>query len=447
MSQTRPVALHIFLSIAMTGRSWWRQLCAGALIALAIAGCGSSDKNQCGGFVEPTRVLTPSATALALDVGAGGQVSAALSGGCATDDPTVSWVSSTPAVATVSASGAITAVGAGTSTITGTAFDNITRTTIVITVRLRTPTTIDARPHVDTLSPFGSRTLTVTVKDQGGVVLPAAPIVWRSLTPNLATVTSVGLVNAVASGTASIEATTPRTLPTDSLRDTVRILIVPACSLIRPIQVGTTFNGSFDLSTCQNLYGYRIANQYSITALTQAYYSIKLTPNVSTALVPLNLGSSLYGLPAADTAVTAYAVIKPGTSGFLIAAPSAASGLYTVTTALDPDSKLLCIPTDVTLGVTFRTGVTPTCMTRDIRLLPALSAGQVLRVSGTAPTYPVTLELRNYANNALLQRVTAPAAGGAAAITYTNLGGAPLVYVRVLGGTTVNEYVTVSIQP
>ena len=447
MSPARPLTHHFMQSIPMTGRSWWRQRCVGAIVALTIAGCGSSDKNQCGGFVEPTRVLTPSPTALALDVGAAGQVSAALSGGCATDDPTVSWVSSNPAVATVNATGGITAVGAGSATITGTAFDNITRTSIVITVRSRTPTSIDARPDVDTLSPLGTRALTATVKDQGGVVLPAASIVWRSLTPTLATVTTAGVVSAVASGTASIEATTPRTQPTDSLRDTVRILIVPACNLVRPVQLGTTFSGSFDASTCQSLYGFRIANQYSITVLTQAYYSMKLTPNVSTSLVPLNIGSSLYGLPAADTSVTAYAVVKPGTTGFLVAAPFPASGVYSVTTTLDPDPKLLCIPTDATFGVTFRTGVTPTCTTRDVRLLPALTAGQVVRATATAPSYAVTLELRNFNNNAVLQRVVASAAGATATINYTNATGVPQVYIRVFGGTTVNEYVTLTIQP
>ena len=417
------------------------------LVGVLAAGCGGGDKNACGGFVEPTRILTPSPATLALDVGGAGLVTATLSGGCATDPQAVTWQTSNAQVATVTATGAITAVGAGTATITATAFDNLTRATIIVTVRSRTPTTIDARPDVDTLSPLGTRTLTVTVRDQGGAVLAGAPIVWRSLTPSLATVTTAGVVSAVASGTASIEATTPRTLPTDSLRDTVRVLIVPACNLIRPVQIGTTFNGNFDASTCQNLYGYRIANQYSVTALTQAYYSIRLTPNVTTSLVPLNIGSALYGIPAADTAVTAYAVIKPGTTGFLVAAPFPASGAYSVTTALDPDPKLLCIPTDATFGVSFRTGVTQTCTTRDIRFLPALTTGQNVRATATAPTYAVTLELRNAATNAVLQRVVAPATGGTATINYTNVTGTPLVYLRVFGGTTVNEYVNLVVQP
>ena len=429
----------------MSSRVLWRSVCATMMLGLLFAGCAGSDNGQCGGFVEPTRVLTPAPATVALDVGGTSQVSAALSGGCATDPQTVSWQTSNAAVATVGATGSVTAVAAGTATLTGTAFDGKTRATIIVTVRLRTPTTLAARPSVDTLSPFGTRQLTATVRDQGGTVLTAAPVVWRTLTPTLATVSNTGVVGAVASGTAFIEATTPRSTPTDSLRDTVRVLIVPACNLIRPVQLGTTFSGSFDASTCQNLYGYRIANQYSVTALTQAYYSIKLTPNVSTSLVPLNVGSALFGLPAADTAVTAFVVIKPGTSGFLVAAPTAASGLYSVTTTLDPDPKTLCVPTDATFGVSFRTGVTQTCTTRDIRLLPALTSGQNVRATATAPTYAVTLELRNAANNAVLQRVVAPTTGGTASINYTNSTGTPLVYIRVFGGTTVNEFVNVVI--
>ena len=431
----------------MTGRAMWQRMSVAVVLAIAVMSCGGSDKNACGGFVEPTRVLTASPAALALDVGAAGQVSAALSGGCATDLQAVTWTSSDAQVATVNGTGAISAVGAGTATITATAFDNKTRATIIVTVRSRTPTTLAARPSVDTLSPFGTRALTAVVRDQGGAVLPAAPVVWRSLTPTLATVSSTGVVSAVASGTATIEATTPRTTPTDSLRDTVRVLIVPACNLIRPVQLGATFSGSFDASTCQNLYGYRIANQYSITALTQAYYSIRVAPNVSTALVPLNIGSALHGIPAADSAVTAYVVVKPGTTGFLVAAPFPAFGTYSVTTALDPDPKLLCVTTDATFGVSFRTGVTQTCTTRDIRMLPALTVGQNVRATATAPTYAVTLELRNAANNAVLQRVVAPTTGGTATLNYTNGLSTPLVYIRVFGGTTVNEYVNLVIQP
>ena len=424
-------------------------LSRGILLAFAavIVGtsCASTAKDSCGGFVAPLRVLTPTPATLSLDIGARSQVSASLSGGCSSDDPNVTWASSDAQVATVSASGAVSAVAAGNANIVATAFDGVTRATIPITVRARVATTIDARPDVDTLSPLGTRALTVTVRDQNSAILAGAPIVWRSLTPTLAGVTSTGTVTAIASGTASIEAATPRTTATDSLRDTVRILIVPACNLIRPVQIGSTFSGSFDASTCQNLYGYRIANQYSVSALTQTYYSVRVAPTVTTALVPLNISSQLFGLPTTDTAATGLVVIRPGTVGFLIAAPATTPGTYTVTTALDPDPKVSCVPTDVTTGVSFRTGVTPTCTTRDIRILPALTSGQQVRITGVAASYATTLELRNFATGALIQRAVASTIGGTASISFNNGSQSQLVFLRVLGAASVNDYVTITI--
>ena len=419
-------------------------VCAAAVIT---ASCSSEAAKSCGGFVAPLRVLTPTPTALSLDIGAQSQVSASLSGGCSGDDPTVTWLSSDAQVAIVSASGAVTAVAAGSANIVATAFDGVTRATIPITVRARVATTIDARPDVDTLSPLGTRTLTVIVRDQNSAVLANAPIVWRSLTPGLATVSSTGTVSAIAVGTASIEATTPRTSAADSLRDTVRILIVPACNLIRPVQLGGTFSGAFDASSCQNLYGFRIANQYSVSALTQAYYSVRVATTVTTGLVPLNIGTQFFGLPTTDTATTALVVIRPGTFGFLITSPATIPGTYSVTTALDPDPKLSCVTTEATTGVSFRTAVTPTCTTRDIRILPALTSGQQVRITGVATTYATTIELRNFATGALIQRAIAASIGGTASISVNNGTGAPLVFLRVLGSTTVNDYVTITIAP
>ncbi len=415
------------------------------LLGATVAGCSSGgDGNSCGGIIEPVRVLTPTPTALAIDIGGTGQVSVSLSGGCANDDRTVRWSTSNAQIATVDASGLVTAVGVGTATLTATAFGDKASTTVAITVRAKVATTIDARPDVDTLSPLGSRALTVTIRDQNGSVIVGAPVSWRTLSPNQASVTSAGLVNAIASGTASIEAATPRA-GADSLRDTVRILIVPACSLVRPVTIGTTITGSIDLSTCQNLFGYRVANQYSVTATEQTYYAVKLTPAIPMALVPLNISGALYGLPVADTATTGFAVIRAGTYGFLVTAPTQDPGTYSVTTSLNPDPRLACVPTDVTTGVTFATAITPTCTSRDVRILPALTNGQVVRITGTAPGFPVTLELRNFATGALIQRAVATAAGAVATISLTN-NAVRFGVVKVSGPANVNDLVTIAIQ-
>lgn len=418
-------------------------LCIALLTATVIAVACSGGSDACDGIIGPVRVLTPAPVSLTLNVGTTGQVTASLSGGCPNDDRNVQWLSSDTLVATVDASGKVRGVSGGGAILTATAFAGQARTTIAVTVRPRIATTIDAKPDVDTLSPLGTRALTVSIKDQDGLALTSAPVVWRTLTPTLATVTAAGVVTAVASGTASIEVATPRA-GADSLRDTVRILIVPACSLVRPVAFGTTVNGSIDASTCQNLFGYRVANQYSITASEQTYYAIRLVPTVALALVPLNISSGLYGLPAADTAVAALGVIRAGTFGFLVGSGATTPGTYTVTTSLNPDPRLTCATTDVTTGVSFQTALTPSCPARDIRILPALTVGQQVRITATAAGFPVAIELRNFSSAAVIQRAGATAAGGVATIAFTNTQ-ARFGALRVSGSGTLNDLVTVTI--
>lgn len=433
----------------MSGRAAMRRRLALAVLTVGagvlLAACGGGGGDGCGGIVDPTRVLSPSPPSLTLDVGTDSLVTASLSGGCATDDRTVAWTSTAPTIASVDANGRVRALSAGSATIIGTVGGNLASTSISVTVRPRIPTVLAVTPQLDTLSPAGTRALSATVRDQNGALLASAPVVWRSLTPNLASVTVAGVVNAIANGVASIEAATPRA-GADSLRDTVQVVIVTACSLVRAVPLGTSITGTIDNSTCQNLYGYRVANQYSITTTAQAYYSLRLVPTapLSAALVPMNIASSLYGLPVADTAVTALAVIRPGTVGFLVTAPSQAPGSYSVVTELDPDPRLTCATTDVTTGVNFRTALFAACLSRDIRILPTLTAGQQVRITASAGSFPVTIELRNGATNVLIQRATAASAGATATIAFTN-NTARLGILKVSGAAGANDFVTVVI--
>jgi Bacterial Ig-like domain (group 2) len=429
-------------------RSAWSF--AALVLGAVLVSCSAGDKNACGGIVEPLRVLTPTPASLTLDAGTLGQVTASPSGGCVDEDRSVTWTSSDGLIATVDAAGKVTALSGGTATLTATAFGDKARTTIPVTVRALIASTIDARPDADTLSPLGTLALSATVKDQNGAVLAAAPIAWRSLTPGLASVTPGGLMTAIANGSASIEAATPR-IGLDSLRDTVRVLIVTSCSLVRNVQIGSTINGVLDASSCQNLFGFRVANQYAVTAAVQTYYSIRLVPSagLSASLVPLNISSGLYGLPAADTATTAHVVIRPGTFGFMVTTPTppAAPRGYSVVTELNPDPRLSCVVTDATAGVTFRTALTPGCGSREVRILPALASGQQFRATGTAAGFPVTLELLNANTRVVLQRSVATGPGAVATVQVTNGTATTFVIVRVSNPASSNDLVTLTISP
>src|SRR5213078_2787777 len=101
------------------------------------------------------------------------------------------WVSATPAVATVSNTGVVTGVAAGTSVITYTNNNGCQRTATV---------TVNVLPTITgTLSVCIGSTTTLT-----GSGTPAASSPWISATPAVATVSNAGVVTGVAAGTSVI---------------------------------------------------------------------------------------------------------------------------------------------------------------------------------------------------------------------------------------------------
>lgn len=414
---------------------------AGAMLSIALSACSDGPKG-CG-ILNPTRVLTASPTTVTVDVGQTREVGLTFITNCSDDATTVDIVSGSPTIASVArtVTGAtITGLAPGTTTLTATAAAGPTTTLISVTVRALVPTTLTVTPVNDTLSPLGRRQLSSAVRDQNGAVLPNATVVWRSQTPALASVSSTGLVTASATGTATIEGKVATGTGTDSLSATTTILIVPACLLIRPLQFGVTYDGAFDASSCQSFLGYPMVDQFSLTSATQAYYAISLTPSVPMSLVALNLGSEFFGSPASTPGATLvnYGVMRAGTFGFMVAPPTIAASTYRVATQLNPDPGLTCAVTDVTRGVNFLTAMTPSCQSRDIRILPRLQANGRIVITAQAPSYPVRIDLMVFGTNEVLRVGATANAGDTATIDYVNTA-SRFVYLRMFGGPIIND--------
>ncbi|MFR0558794.1 Ig-like domain-containing protein [Pseudoscardovia radai] len=160
---------------------------------------------------EPQRVpvtivsLTPNP--LALTEGTSGQLKAAVLPTNATDK-SLTWASSDPSVATVDANGTVTAVKAGTATVTATASNGVKGEATVI-VTAKTPEIVDVTSVTLTPNP-----LALTTGKAGtltAVVLPTnatdKTLTWTSSDPSVATVDANGLVTAVKAGTATVTAT------------------------------------------------------------------------------------------------------------------------------------------------------------------------------------------------------------------------------------------------
>ena len=144
--------------------------------------------------------VTPAVSPVA--VGANVQLTATVrSGTTVLTDRVVGWSSSNDAVAVVSSTGRVTALKAGSATITatsegvsGTAFVGVGVATIIIA------------PNPASVVVGQTRQLSATARDAAGNTIPGIPFTWASVTPATATVDATGLVTGRAVGNVSITA-------------------------------------------------------------------------------------------------------------------------------------------------------------------------------------------------------------------------------------------------
>ena len=116
----------------------------------------------------------------------------------------VTWTSSNTSVATVDATGLVTATGNGTARVTVTA--GSVSGSVEVTVA-QVATGIELSPSVDTVLVGDSLRLAATAEDANGHVVAGSRFTWSSSNPSVATVDGSGLVRGFAGGTATITAT------------------------------------------------------------------------------------------------------------------------------------------------------------------------------------------------------------------------------------------------
>jgi uncharacterized protein YjdB len=115
------------------------------------------------------------------------------------------YASSSTAVATVSAAGLVTAVSAGSATITA-SYQGQT-VTAQITVSAATLSSIAVTSSANSLAPGATAQLTTTVKySDGSTQALTSGVTFTSDNPAVATVSAAGLVTAVAAGNANMTA-------------------------------------------------------------------------------------------------------------------------------------------------------------------------------------------------------------------------------------------------
>jgi len=177
-----------------------------APVAILLAALGSA----CGGSSEsaPPAVASVTVTLGASSLVAGQSTAASAvlrdGGGNVLTGRTVAWTSSAPSVATVSSSGSVSAIGAGTASIvatsegqSGSALLTVTEAPVAsVAVSVTSPLVVGQAAQASAL-----------LRDGTGNVLTGRSVTWTSSASGIASVSTSGLVTAVAVGTATITAT------------------------------------------------------------------------------------------------------------------------------------------------------------------------------------------------------------------------------------------------
>ena len=115
----------------------------------------------------------------------------------------VVWSSSVPAIATVSATGEVTAVATGTTVVTATSEGQSGSATLTV---ILPPVATVTVAGTATLAPGAVSGFTATLRDAAGVALSNRAVTWTSSNPNVAAVSASGTVTAITPGTTTITA-------------------------------------------------------------------------------------------------------------------------------------------------------------------------------------------------------------------------------------------------
>lgn len=192
------------------------------------------------------------------------------------------WSSSNATVASVTATGVVTAHTVGSAVIT--AASGARSGVANVTVNPEPIASIAVGPSSDTLLVGETTQLTATLRDANNNVVTDRTPTWSTSQPAVATVSGTGLVTGIGDGVATI------TAALDGRSATSTIVVFGPCSvaLAPSIAVGDTINGTLTTSDCQ-LDDDTYVDGYGLRVTTNTAVQIDMTASFDTYLFLLEL--------------------------------------------------------------------------------------------------------------------------------------------------------------
>ena len=234
----------------------------------------------------------------------------------------VEWSSSNTGVASISASGVVTAVAAGTTTITATSEGKSGSSTV--TVSNFAVATVNVQPQNNTIIAGSSIQLSATLTDVNGAPATNRAVSWASSNTNIATVSSNGLVSGIAAGTVTITATSEGKTGTTSVtvqpKPVATVTVTPATAslmvgqttplaVVLKDQSGAVVTGRTVVWTTSNSAVATVSSSGTVTAVGGGTATITATSEgksgtstITVTLVPV--GSVAVSPPTASVAAT-----------------------------------------------------------------------------------------------------------------------------------------------
>lgn len=212
----------------------------------------------------------------------------------------VSWASGNPAVATVSASGFVTAVGGGSVTITATSGGKSGTSAITVPVPVASVT---VSPASATVAVGSTVQLTATPRDAGGNPLTGRTITWASSAVGVATVDANGLVTAVGPGSATITASSEGKSGTS----TITVPVPVASVAVSPTSATVLVSNTVQLTATP-----LDANGNPLTGRTITWASN------NTAVATVSGNGLVTGVATGSATITATSEGKSGTSAITV---------------------------------------------------------------------------------------------------------------------------------